>query len=157
MLSEGDETPDFTAPLSTGDIGEFTLSEALEDGPVVLAFFPAAFTGTCTHEMSEFDELLGQFEDEGVQVYGVSVDSPFAQNEFREKLGLDFGLISDSNKDLIHELDIAMDFTDLGVHDIAKRAVYVVEQDGTVSYAWVSDDPGVEPDYDEVLEAAGVA
>ena len=154
MVSEGDEAPDFTAPLANGDIESFALSDALEeDAPLVLAFFPGAFTSVCSHEMNTFQEELDSFTEAGGTVYGISVDSPFALNEFREKLGLTFDLVSDAEKEIIDAYDIAMDFDDLGVYDVAKRSVFVVDEDGAVTYAWVSDDPGVEPDYDEVLEA----
>ncbi|QSG06863.1 redoxin domain-containing protein [Halapricum desulfuricans] len=153
MVSKGDTAPDFTAPLANGDIESFTLSEHLEDAPLVLAFFPGAFTSVCTHEMNAFQDDLTAFEDAGASVYGISVDSPFALNEFREKLGLSFDLISDAEKELVEAYDITMDFADLGVYDVAKRSVFVLDSDGTVQYAWVSDDPGVEPDYDDVLEA----
>ncbi|WP_340099234.1 redoxin domain-containing protein [Salinibaculum salinum] len=154
MVSEGDNVPQFTAPLANGDVGDFSLSDALEDGPIVLAFFPGAFTSVCSHEMNEFQDRLANFEEIDATVYGVSVDSPFALNEFREQLGLEFDLISDSDKQLIDAYDISMDFDSLGVNGVAKRSVFVVDTDGTVTYAWVSDDPGVEPDYDEVEAAA---
>jgi peroxiredoxin len=157
MVSEGDQAPDFTAPLANGDVDSFTLSDALEDGPVVLAFFPGAFTGVCSHEMNEFQDRLATFEDMDVAVYGVSVDSPFSQNAFRDELGLEFDLISDSGKEVIDTYGISMDFEDLGVPGVAKRSVFVVDSDGTVSFAWVSDDPGVEPDYEEVEAAAEAA
>ena len=157
MVSEGDEAPDFTAPLANGDVDSFTLSDALEDGPVVLAFFPGAFTGVCSHEMNEFQDRLAAFEDLDVAVYGISVDSPFAQNAFRDELGLEFDLVSDSGKEVIDTYGISMDFEDLGVPGVAKRSVFVVNSDGTVSYAWVSDDPGVEPDYEDVEAAAEAA
>ncbi|WP_135826637.1 redoxin domain-containing protein [Halorussus ruber] len=157
MVEVGDAAPDFTAPLANGDVEEFTLSENLDDGPVVLAFFPGAFTGVCTTEMCTFQSDLGQFEEVGATVYGVSVDAPFSLNEFRDQEDLDFGLISDSNKELIDDYDVEMDFADMGYYGVAKRAVFVVDADGEVSYKWVSDDPGVEPDYDEVADAAAEA
>ena len=157
MVSVGDSAPDFTAPLADGDIGEFTLSDNLDDAPLVLAFFPGAFTSVCSHEMSEFRDRLEAFEDVGATVYGISVDSPFALNEFRDKLDLEFDLISDADKEIVEQYGIAMDFAELGVHDVAKRAVFVVDGDGEITYAWVSDDPGVEPDYDEVEDAAADA
>jgi len=157
MVADGDTAPDFTAPLANGDIDQFTLSERLDDGPVVLAFFPGAFTSVCSHEMNTFEERLDSFEDSGVTVYGVSIDTPFALNEFRDELGLTFDMISDTNREIIDAYDISMDFTHIGVEDLAKRAVFVVDSDGTVSYSWVSDDPGVEPDYDEVEAAASDA
>ena len=154
-MPDVDETaPDFTAPLANGDVDSFTLSEALEDGPVVLAFFPGAFTSVCSHEMSAFSDRLNAFTDAGVRVYGVSVDSPFAQNAFRDELGINFDLISDDNNELIDQYDVSMDFKALGVHNVAKRAVFVVDEDGDITYKWVSDDPGVEPNYDEVEDAA---
>jgi len=156
-MVETDDAPDFTAPLANGDIEEFTLSEELDDGPVVLAFFPGAFTSVCTTEMCTFEDQLSDFEGVGVDVYGISVDSPFTQNEFRDQNDLSFGLISDIEKELIDAYDVRMDFDDLGVYGVAKRAVFVVDEGGEVVYEWVSDDPGVEPDYDEVAAAAEAA
>lgn len=157
MVSEGDDAPDFTAPLADGDVEPFTLSENLDDAPIVLAFFPAAFTSTCTTEMSTFESERASFEEIGARVLGVSVDLPFALNEFRDQEGLSFGIVSDAEKELIDAYDVQMDFGDLGVEDVAKRAVFVIDEDGTVTYAWVSDDPGVEPDYDAVEAAAAAA
>jgi peroxiredoxin len=157
MVSVGDDAPDFTAPLADGDVGSFTLSEHLEEAPIVLAFFPAAFTGTCTTEMCTFRDQMANFEDVGATVYGISIDTPFTLNEFREQNELNFGLLSDSNREVVDAYDISMDFADLGVRNVAKRAVFVVDGSGTVTYTWVSDDPGVEPDYDEVAEAADAA
>lgn len=154
-----DTAPDFTAPLANGDVDSITLSETLEEegGPIVLAFFPGAFTSVCSHEMSTFDDRLEEFTDAGGQVYGVSVDSPFAQNAFREELGLTFDLISDTSDELIETYDVSMDFENLGVYDVAKRSVFVVNSDGEITYAWASDDPGVEPNYEEVIEAVQTA
>ncbi|MFC7028130.1 redoxin domain-containing protein [Halomicroarcula sp. GCM10025324] len=153
MISTGDTAPDFTAPLSNGAVDQFTLSNAADDGPVVLAFFPGAFTTTCRHEMNTLQDRLDEFADAGVSVYGISIDTPFALNEFRDKLGLEFPLLSDTNRDIIDAYDISMDFESSGIRNLAKRAVFVVDEDRRVTYAWVSDDPGVEPDYDEVVAA----
>ncbi|WP_256392326.1 redoxin domain-containing protein [Natronoarchaeum rubrum] len=157
MVDTGDTAPDFTAPLANGDVDSITLSEELGDGPIVLAFFPGAFTSVCTDEMCSFQDQLSAFEDVGATVYGVSRDTPFTLNEFRDQNDLNFGLISDLNKEIIDAYDVEMDFSDLGVYGVAKRSVFVVDDDGEVTYAWVSDDPGVEPDYDEVREAAAEA
>ncbi len=154
MPETGDAAPDFTAPLANGDVDSFTLSDRLEnEAPIVLAFFPGAFTSVCTTEMCAFQDRLANFNDLDASVYGVSRDSPFTLNEFRDQNDLEFGLISDYNKEIIDDYGIAMDFADLGVYGVAKRSVFVIDADGEITYAWVSDDPGVEPDYDEV-EAA---
>ena len=157
MVDVGDDAPDFTAPLANGDVEEFTLSENLDDAPVVLAFFPGAFTGVCTDEMCTFESELASFEDVGATVYGVSVDAPFSLNEFRDQEDLSFALVSDSNKEIIDDYGVEMDFADMGYYGVAKRAVFVVDENGDVTYSWVSDDPGVEPDYAEVEQAAAEA
>jgi peroxiredoxin len=157
MVDVGDDAPDFTVPLQDGDISQFTLSENLDEAPIVLAFFPASFTGTCTSEMAAFRDRLAEFEEAGATVYGVSVDTPFVHGEFREQNDLPFGLLSDHDRTLVDAYDVRTDFADLGVHGLAKRSVFVVDGDGVVTYRWVSDDPGVEPDYDAVLEAANDA
>ena len=154
MVEVGDDAPRFTAPLANGDVDEVSLADTLDDGPVALAFFPGAFTSVCSHEMSTFQDRITDIEDAGAKLFGVSIDTPFAQNAFRDELDLSFDLISDNDRDLIEAYDVGMDFAELGVHDVAKRAVFVIDSDGIVSYAWVSDDPGVEPDYDEVVDAA---
>ena len=157
MVSVGDAAPDFTAPLADGSVGSFTLSERLAEAPLVLAFFPAAFTPTCTTEMCTFRDRLSEFERVDATVYGISIDTPFTLNEFRAQNDLNFGLLSDTNRDVVDAYDVTMDFEAYGVDNIAKRAVFVVDGDGTVTYTWVSDDPGAEPDYDAVARAAAEA
>jgi peroxiredoxin len=153
MVREGDRAPEFTVPAATGDVEEFTLSERLSEAPLVLAFFPAAFTDTCTNEMVAFRDRIGEFEDAGAAVYGVSTDSPFTLNEFRRKHDLPFALLSDYDREVVDAYGVSTDFESVGIHDLAKRAVFVVDGEGTVAYRWVTDDGSVEPDYDEVLAA----
>jgi peroxiredoxin len=154
MVSRGETAPDFTAPLANGEVDTFTLSAAIEEqAPVVLAFFPGAFTSVCSHEMNTFQDRLDKFTEHGATLYGVSIDSPFALNEFREQLSLTFDMLSDTNRDLVDAYDVATDFGQIGVEDIAQRAVFVIDDSRTVTYAWVADDAGVEPAYDAV-EAA---
>jgi peroxiredoxin len=158
MVSEGDEAPEFTAPLANGDVNSITLSDALEDdAPIVLAFFPGAFTSVCSHEMNTFQDRLGEVQDAGATLYGVSVDSPFTLNKFREELGLEFDLISDANHELIEAYDVVTGFEQYGIDSLAQRAVFVIDADGGVTYAWIADNPGLEPDYEEVIAAAGDA
>ena len=154
MIDVGDTAPDFTAPSADGSVESFTLSDRLDEAPIVLAFFPAAFTSTCTAELRTFQDRLAEFEDVGATVYGISVDSPFTLNEFRRQNDLTFELVSDFEKEVIEAYDVEMDFENRGVHGVAKRAVFVVDDDGEVVYRWVSDDPGVEPDYDAIEDAA---
>ncbi|WP_459192425.1 redoxin domain-containing protein [Halosimplex sp. J119] len=153
MVSTGDSAPTFTATLGTSDHEDFDLADHIGDGPVVLAFFPGAFTPPCTNEMVAFQDRLDEFEDAGATVLGVSADSPFSQGAFREEHGIEFDLVSDMDGDAIREYDLEMDIADLGLHDIANRAVFVIDDEGTVTYEWVADDPTNEPDYDALLDA----
>lgn len=157
MVDVGDTAPDFTAPLADGDVSEFALSERLEEAPIVLAFFPGAFTEVCSHEMESFQERLEEFEEVDATVYGVSIDSPFSLNEFRSQLGLDFDLISDVNREVIDAYDVAIDFDPLGIQNLADRAVFVIDGDGEVTYRWIAENPTYEPDYGEVEAAAAEA
>jgi peroxiredoxin len=161
MLDRGDDAPTFTAPMANGDIEPFDLAEALQDGPVVLAFFPGAFTSTCTTELCTFRDRLGAFESVDATVVGISADTPFALNAFRADQGLQFGLVSDVSGDIAAAYGVASDLTDLTVPGIApgdmtipRRSVFVVDSSGTVTYAWAGETPKVEPDYDDVEAAA---
>lgn len=157
MVEIDDDAPAFTAPLADGDVGTFTLSEHLDEAPLVLAFFPAAYTSTCTSEMCSFRDQLTNFEDVGASVYGVSVDLPFALNAFRDDNDLNFPLLSDPEREVIEAYDAVMSFDKYAVPRVAKRSVFVVDSEGTITYKWMSDDPGVEPDYDEVEAAVEAA
>jgi peroxiredoxin len=153
MVDIGDEAPDFTAPLANGGVETFTLSEHLDEAPIVLAFFPAAFTNTCTTEMCTFRDQLANFEDVGATVYGVSVDLPYTLNEFRTRNDLTFGLISDERRELIESYGVVDQWEPRDMR-VAQRAVFVVDSDGTITYRWLGDDPKQEPEYDAVREAA---
>lgn len=157
MVSTGETAPDFTAPLADGDISSFSLADRLSDAPIVLAFFPGAFTSVCTTEMTRFQDDLVEYTEMGGTVYGVSVDTPFALNEFRDKHGIDFGIISDNERTIIDAYDVRTSFEELGVHGLAKRAVFVINADQEITYQWVSEDPGVEPDYAAVKDAVSRA
>ena len=156
MVAEGDDAPAFEAPAAkpNGDIEAVTLAEATADGPAVLAFFPGAFTSTCTSEMVTFRDRLDELEAAGASLYGVSIDSPFSLAEFADRNGLNFPLVGDTERELVDAYDVRTDFEAADLDGVAKRAVFVVDADGTVTYAWVVDDPSLEPDYEAVLSAA---
>ncbi|MFB6304438.1 MAG: redoxin domain-containing protein [Haloferacaceae archaeon] len=157
MLSEGDSAPQFTATVANGDVEAFDLSDRLDDGPVVLAFFPGAFTPPCSNEMVALQERLEDFEDAGATVIGLSADSAFSLNAFRDEHGLDFDLVSDMGRDAIEAYGLRIDIEDLGLLGVANRAAFVIDDDGVVTYAWVADDPTNEPDYEALLDAVDAA
>lgn len=163
MVEEGSSAPDFTVPKAGGsaynDVSEFTLSEAIGDGPIVLAFYPAAFTSGCTDEMCAFRDAMPAFEDLDARVFGVSVDLPFAQNIWIQENELNFPMLSDWDHEVIHAYGVVRD----DMYDqieTAKRSVFVIDEEGVVRYKWVRD--GDNPDFaaftdavrDEVAAAA---
>jgi peroxiredoxin len=153
MVSTGDTAPTFTATYRGSDHETFELSEYLGDGPVVLAFFPGAFTPPCSNEMVALQERFEQFDDAGATVFGISADSSFAQEAFADEYDLEFDLVSDMNGEAIEAYDLALDLPELGLYGVANRAVYVLDENGTVTYSWVADDPTNEPDYGALLDA----
>lgn len=157
MVSTGETAPDFTAPLADGEISLFSLSDRLDEAPLVLAFFPGAFTSVCTTEMTKFQNDLAEYTELGGTIYGLSVDTPFALNEFRDQEGIEFGIISDMERTIIDAYNVRTAFEELGVHGLAKRAVFVIDANQEITYEWVSDDPSVEPDYMAVQEAVSQA
>lgn len=122
--------------------------------PTVLLFFPGAFTGVCTKEACAFRDSMARFTGMQGQVLGVSVDSPFAQKAFADANRLNFTFLSDFNRQAVKAFGIEdPHFAGGALPGVAKRSVFVLDRGGTVRYAWVSDNPAVEPDYDEVAEA----
>ena len=153
MVTVGDTAPGFIAPL-VGDETEATSLEAhLGDGPVVLAFFPAAFSSTCTEEFCTFRDELAAFNDLGASVFGISTDTAYALERFRNENELTFGLISDNNGEIISAYDVVDDFEHIAMWSVAQRAVFVADSEGVVQYAWRADNPGEQPDYEAVVEA----
>jgi peroxiredoxin len=147
----GQEAPQFT--LVNTDLKAVSLSDFAGKN-VVLAVYPAAFTGVCQKELCTFRDALNDFTSAKTAVVGVSVDSPFANKEFAAKNGLNFPLLSDITRDVIKQYDVV--FNDLaGVKGftVAKRAVFVVDRQGMIRYKWVAPEPKVEPNYAEVTAA----
>lgn len=145
--------PDFHAKRADGEnVGDFRLSEVLGQENVVLAFFPLAFTGGCTQEMCTFRDQLAQFNDLNAQVYGISVDSPFSLNVFIQQNGLTFPLLSDFNRDISRSFGVLHEEL-MGLRDISKRSVFVLDLKGVVRYRWISEDPGQLPDFEAVQSA----
>ena len=145
----GAMAPDFT--LTNQDREAVTLS-GLRGRPVVLAFFPAAFSSVCTKELCTLRDSLGRLKAAGAQVFGISVDTFFTLKAFHTNQKLTFPLLSDFNKQAIRDYGVFNEDM-IGLKGIAKRAVFVVDRDGVVRHRQVLDDARNEPDYDKVFSA----
>ena len=143
----GTKAPDFTLPNQ--DREPVTLSTQ-RGKPVVLAFFPAAFSSVCTKELCTFRDQLGKLNDANAQVYGISVDTFFTLKAFHDDQKLTFPLLSDFNKQAIRDYGVFNEDM-IGLKGIAKRAVFVIDKDGTIRHREVLDDARNEPDYERVF------
>jgi peroxiredoxin len=128
------------------------LSAALQRGPVVLAFFPAAFSSTCQKEMCTFRDSLATLAAAKGQVLGVSTDTFFALKAWADQQRLNFPLLSDFNKDVIAQYGVVNPDM-IGLKNIAKRAVFVIDRHGIVRHREVLEDARNEPNYDAVNAA----
>jgi peroxiredoxin len=146
----GATAPDFTLPNQ--DREPVTLSEQLKKGPVVLAFMPAAFSGTCTTEMCTFRDSASELNKVNAAVIGVTVDTFFALKAWADAQGLKFPLLSDFNKDVIRKYGV-VNRDMIGLKDISKRATFVIDRSGVVRHAEVLEDARNEPNYGQVKQA----
>jgi peroxiredoxin len=145
----GSIAPDFT--LTDHDRHPVTLS-SLRGKPVVLAFFPAAFSSVCTKELCTFRDSLARLNEANAQVYGISVDTFFTLKAFHDSQKLAFPLLSDFNKEAIRDYGVFNEDM-IGLKGISKRAVFVLDREGVVRHREVLDDARNEPDYDRVFAA----
>ena len=149
----GMAAPDFS--LYDADRKATSLSD-FRGKNVVLAFYPGAFTGVCTTEMCTFRDRMDGLNSLNAQVLGISVDGAFAQKAFSDQNNLNFPLLSDFQRETVNQYDLAIpNFAGMEGYTASKRAVYVVDGEGVVRYAWAGPNPGVEPDYDEVQAELG--
>lgn len=143
----GAHAPDFSLSPAPG-APPVTLSE-LRGRPVVLLFFPLAFSSVCTEEMCDVAGSWARWESLGTDVLAISVDSPFVTRRFAEETGARFPILSDFNKDAASAFGVLYPEY-FGMLGVAKRAAFVVDPDGVVAYAWVSEDSDVLPSFDEI-------
>jgi len=145
----GSSAPDFT--LMNHERQPVTLS-AERGHPVVLAFFPAAFSSVCQKELCTFRDELTRFNHAKAKVFGISVDTFFTLKAFHDAQGLTFPLLSDFNKQVIREYGVYNEDM-IGLHGIAKRAVFIIDGHGVIRHREVLQDARNEPDYQRVYAA----
>ena len=147
-LKEGDVAPNFE--LADIDMNMHKLGE-FKGRNTLLAFFPAAESPVCTTEMCVLRDSLNEFENNNTTVIGISVDGPFANKIFKENRHLNFPLLSDYKRETISNYGIVMkDLGPLKDYNAAKRSVFLLDKNGEIKYVWISDNPLIEPNYDEI-------
>ncbi len=124
-MRTGDKVTDFTATDDKGT--SVSLSEYLNDGPVVLFFYPKAMTAGCTKESCTFRDLATEFKNAGAQRIGISADSVERQAEFSAKHGFDYPLLSDRGRAIARQFGVKRPGPLMN-----KRATFVIDTDFTV-------------------------
>ncbi len=149
----GSKAPDFTLKTAAPEgLKDVKLSDNFGKKQTVLLFFPLAFTGVCTQEMCDVSAGLEQYAGTGAEVYGISVDSPFAQAAWAKQSKITVTLLSDLNKQVAAAYGVV--FPGLaGIGDTSARAAFVIGRDGVVKYAEQTATPKDLPDFAAVKAA----
>lgn len=145
-MRAGDRVTDFVLPDETGNAR--TLSEFLQDGPVVLFFYPAAMTYGCTKQSCHFRDLATEFTELGAQRVGISADNVERQKEFSDKHGFDYPLLADLQGRVAEQFGVRRG---LGLAP-NKRTTFVIDTDRTV-LAVIHSEVNMNKHADKALEA----
>ncbi len=152
-LSVGSKAPDFSLKTKNASgLADVKLSDNFGKKNSVLLFYPLAFTGVCTQEMCDITTGLNAYKSLGAEVYGISVDSPFAQEAWAQKEKIGITLLSDLNKKVAKDYDVLL--SDLiGLGSVSARAAFVVDKQGVVQYSEVTPTPKELPNFGAVKAA----
>lgn len=149
MVEVGQKAPDFTMPNEEGK--PVTLSKELGKGPVVLSFYFFDFSGVCRGQLCAMRDAMGDLQQHGAKVFGISTDSQFSHKAFRDANQINYPLLSDWNKVVSKSYGVFHEKIKDWI-GVSKRSVFVLDKGGVVRYKWVTEDPGVPPDAKRVLE-----
>jgi peroxiredoxin len=132
VIEAGSKAPEFTLPDQDGK--QVSLAD-FRGERVVLVFYPADFSPVCTDQLSIYQEVLGELEERGTKLLGISVDGAFCHRAFRSHLNLDFALLADFHP----KGEVARAY---GVwsdeYGVSGRALVLVDGEGTVEWAYSS-------------------
>jgi len=150
-LTPGTVAPDFSLAPAPGP-DRIALSDFRGKKNVVVLFMPLAFSGGCTAEVCQMAESYAQWPDLNAEILGITIDNPFVTQKFAAETGAGFQILSDFDKTTIEAWDVKYDEF-FGMHGVAKRSAFVVDQAGVIQYAWVTEDADVMPPFDDIQAA----
>jgi glutaredoxin-dependent peroxiredoxin len=149
-LKVGDKAPLFTLKTKNASgLVDVKIADNVGVCQTLLLFFPLAFTSVCTEELCGISAGLEEFKAMEANVYGISVDSPFAQEAFAKASHITVPLLSDFNKDVSLQYGVLFDEL-IGLKGVSKRSAFVIGRDGLIKYAEWSDNPAKVPDFDKI-------
>jgi peroxiredoxin len=149
QVQVGQPAPDFA--LYDNDKNKVTLSEQ-KGSNVLLLFFPAAFTGVCTAELCSVRDNLKNYENVNAKVFGISVDSLFTLNKFKQEQNLNFPLLSDFNREASKAYGSLYETFVFDMQGVSKRSAFVVDKEGVVRYAEVLENAGEQPNFEAISQ-----
>lgn len=152
MIQIGNMAPDFSLFDSTKN--KITLS-GLRGKNVLLLFFPQAFTSVCTKELCGVRDDIARYSNASAEVLGISVDSVFTLNKFKEDQGYNFPLLSDFNKEVSAAYGALYNDWILDMKGVSKRAAFIIDKNGMVQYAQVLENAGDVPDFAAINQKLG--
>lgn len=145
-LSIGQKAPAFS--LYNSEKAKVSLQDFAGKKNVLLLFFPQAFTGVCTKELCAVRDDINKYQNDSVEVLGVSVDSVFTLEKFKAEQQYNFSLLSDFNKTASTDYEaMHASFTDMDMQGVSKRSAFIIDKEGVLQYAEVLDNPGNLPDF----------
>jgi peroxiredoxin len=142
-INIGDLAPDFSLYNTEKELVQLS---QLKGSPVVLLFFPLAFTSTCTAELCAVRDDIANYQQLNAKVVGISVDSIFSLKKFQEEQHLNFPLLSDFNKTASTDYDSLYEAFVLDMKGVSKRSAFVIDAEGVVRYAEVLEKASDIPD-----------
>jgi peroxiredoxin len=146
VVAPGRPAPDFS--LQTSDGTPFTRAD-LAGATTLFVFYPFAFSPVCTDQLSLYQEVLDEFRDRGVTLYGVSCDATYSQEAFRQSLGIDIAQLSDFEP----KGAACAAFGVLHPEGFPQRALVLVGPDGTVRWSYEAPSPGDLPGVNLIFDA----
>jgi peroxiredoxin len=141
----GAPAPDFTLASTSGQ--PVTLSSYRDKKHVLLAFFPLAFTSTCTQELCDFTTDFDQFVTRDVEVLPISVDATASLKEFKNKYSMKVDLLSDFRRDVSRQYGVLQEDK-----FYSKRSYFLIDKTGTVRWSYVEEHNGLKRDNKEILD-----
>lgn len=152
-VAEGDTAPDFTRPLVNDEYWEdASLSDLTDERPVLLVFYTMDGAFPATYIWNELrDRALD--DDHDLTIVGLSISDPYSHKRLIEERGMDYQLFSDPQNAIAEEYGIVHDLDGMAGVNEPRPAVFLLDSDRTVEYAWVASEWPEFPDYDEIEEA----
>jgi len=146
-LQPGQPAPDFT--LYDTAKNPVNLS-SLKGQPVLLLFFPLAFTSVCTRELCSVRDSIAWYNDVNACVLGISVDSLHTLGKFKEEQQLNFTLLSDFNKEASVLYDTIYETFGYNMKVVSKRSAFIIDKGGIIRYAKILENAGEVPDFEAI-------